>query len=189
MHGVVRTATPLMEAALDRARVLARDDAVAAALIPYLEHHAPEEAGHERWIIEDLRALGADPDEPGRRMPPATVATLVGAQHYWLRHHHPVALLGHMAVIEGHPPQPGFADRLRRATGLPADAFRTIARHEQLDTGHARELDETIDSLPLRPEHETIMGISALHTIESAVAVFDELSARFPAPPTEPGMP
>ncbi len=159
MHGVVRSATPLMDAALEQARRLAPDDPVAAALVPYLVHHAPEEAGHERWILEDLRALGADPDEPARRVPPASVATLVGAQYYWLRHHHPVALLGHMAVIEGHPPQPGFAGRLRRATDLPADAFRTIARHEQLDTSHARELVEVIDSLPLCAEHETMMGI------------------------------
>jgi hypothetical protein len=88
-------------------------------------------------------------------------------------------LLGHMAVIEGHPPQPGFADRLRLATGLAPEAFRTIARHEQLDTSHARELEEVIDSLPLRPEHEIIMGISALHTIERATVVFDQLHDRF----------
>ena len=180
MHGVVRSATPLMEAALEQARRLAPHDEVAAALVPYLTHHAPEEAGHERWILEDLEALGADPEDPARRMPPASVATLVGAQYYWLRHHHPVTLLGHMAVIEGHPPQPGFADRLRRATGLPHDAFRTIARHEQLDTSHARELVEIIDALPLRPEHETMMGVSALHTIESAIVVFDELAASGP---------
>ncbi len=182
MHGIVRSATPLMEAALDRARVLAPDDPVAAGLVPYLAHHAPEEAGHERWIIQDLEVLGRSGDDVIRQIPSASVATLVGAQYYWLRHHHPVSLLGHMAVIEGHPPKPGFAERLQRATGLPEDAFRTLSRHEELDTGHARELDEVIDSLPLRPEHETMLGISALHTIESAITVFDELHASLGQP-------
>jgi len=176
MHGIVRTATPLMEAACERARALSGDDPVAAALVPYFEHHSPEEAGHERWILEDLAALGRDPDEPLRTPPAPRVAELVGAQYYWLRHHHPVSLLGHMAVTEGRPPQPGFAERLRDATGLPADAFRTVARHEQLDAGHQDELYELIDSLPLRPEHETMMGISALHTVGAAVDVFDAIA-------------
>ena len=43
---------PLMEAALERARVLAQDDPVAAALADYLERHIPEEIHGE---------------EPGRR--------------------------------------------------------------------------------------------------------------------------
>lgn len=177
MHGIVRSATPLMETACQRARQLAAHDPVAAGLVPYLEHHAPEEAGHERWILEDLAALGRDPEEPLRVPPSARIAELVGAQYYWLRHHHPVSLLGHMAVVEGRPPQPGFAARLREATGYPESAFRTIARHEQLDAGHQDELYDLIDSLPLEPAHETMMGISALHTVGAAVDVFDALAA------------
>jgi len=183
VHGIVRSATPLMEAACDRARVLAPHDPVAAGLVPYLEHHAPEEAGHERWILEDLAALGRDPQEPLQTPPAPRVAELVGAQYYWLRHHHPVSLLGHMAVMEGRPPQPGFAARLRDATGYPEDAFRTVARHEQLDAGHQDELYELIDSLPLGTEHETMMGISALHTVSAAVDIFDALAQAADASP------
>jgi hypothetical protein len=32
--------------------------------------------------------------------PSANVAALVGAQYYWILHHHPVALLGYMATLE-----------------------------------------------------------------------------------------
>jgi hypothetical protein len=182
MHGVVRSAVPLLEAACERARALAPDDEVAAGLVPYLAHHAPEEAGHDRWLLQDLEALGGDPGEPLRRIPSTRVATLVGAQCYWLRHHHPVSLLGHMAFVEGYPPQPGFAERLRELTGYPAEAFRAIRRHERLDIGHRRELYETIDSLPLRPEHETLIGLSALHTMSSAIEVFEEIYAAVVAP-------
>jgi hypothetical protein len=182
MHGIVRSAVPLIEAAAERARELAPDDEVAALLAPYLAHHAPEEAGHDRWLLQDLEALGADPDEALRRTPSARVATLVGAQYYWLRHAHPVSLLGHMAVVEGYGPRPGFAQRLQELTGYPIEAFRAIKRHEKLDIAHRRELYETIDSLPLRPEHESLIGVSALHTMRAAVDVFDEVYAALGAP-------
>jgi Iron-containing redox enzyme len=175
MHGIVRTPVTLMEAALERARALAPDDEVAAGLVPYLAHHAPEEAGHDKWLLEDLEALGGDPLEALRRIPSARIATFVGAQYYWLRHHHPVSLLGHMAVVEGNPPQVGFSERLRELTGYPPEAFRAIRRHERLDIRHREELYEAIDSLPLRPEHETMIGISALHTVQAAIAVFEEI--------------
>jgi hypothetical protein len=174
MHGIVRSAVPLLEAARDRAREL--DDDVCALLAPYLARHAPEEAGHDVWLLEDLEALGADPVAAAARIPSPHVASLVGAQYYWLRHQHPVSILGHMAVVEGYPPQPGFADRLCELTGYPPEAFRALRRHEKLDIRHRRELYETIDALPLEPEHETLIGLSALHTVGAGVAVFEELA-------------
>jgi hypothetical protein len=181
MHMVVRSAAPLLEAALERSRALAGDDPVAAGLVPYFAHHAPEERGHDQWLLEDLEALGADPTEPWRRIPSARVATLVGAQYYWIFHHHPVALLGHMAIVEGYPPQVGFSDRLRELTGYPEDAFRALARHERLDIRHRRELHEAIDGLPLDDEHEAAIGLSALHTVLAAIELFEEIEAAVPA--------
>jgi hypothetical protein len=182
MHGVVRSAVPLMEAALERSRVLAAGgDEVAAGLAPYLEHHAPEEAGHDAWLLEDLAELGHDPEEARLRLPSPRVAELVGAQYYWLRHVHPVTLLGHMSFVEGHPPQPGFAARLQEATGYPREAFRAVRRHERLDIRHREELFETIDALPLDPRHEALIGMSALHTMNGAIAVFEEIAAAVPA--------
>ena len=181
LHMIVRSAAPLLESAAARCRALAPHDPVAAALAPYFEHHAPEERGHDEWLLEDLEALGGDPHEPWRRIPSTRVATLVGAQYYWLLHHHPVALLGHMAVIEGNPPQVGFADRLQALTGYPPDAFRAISRHERLDIRHRRELYEAIDALDLSAEHEAVMGLSALHTVLAAIDLMAEIRAAVPA--------
>jgi hypothetical protein len=181
MHGVVRSAVPLMETARARAEELAPDDPVAERLVPYLTHHAAEERGHDRWLLEDLEAAGGNPEEVLRRAPSPRVASLVGAQYYWIRHQHPVALLGHMAFVEGYPPEQGFAQRLRAATGHPSAAFRAIRRHERLDLRHREELFETVDGLPLVPEHETLLGLSALHTAYGAIEVFEEIHASPPA--------
>ncbi len=181
MHGITRSAAPLLEAAAERASALAPGDEVARALAPYLARHAREEKGHDGWVLEDLAALGADPDAALLLMPSARVANLMGAQYYWLRHHHPVCLLGHMAVVEGYPPPPGFAERLRTLTGCPEDAFRTIARHERIDVGHGQQLFAMIDQLPLRPEHETMLGVSALHTVHAIIDVLDEIHSAVAA--------
>jgi Iron-containing redox enzyme len=180
MHGIVRSATPLLLAASERARELAPCDEVAAGLTEYLARHAEEERGHDVWLLEDLEALGGDPAAAADAIPSARVATFVGAQYYWLRHKHPVALLGHMAVVEGYSPAPGFADRLQRLTGYPPAAFRAVRRHERLDIHHKRELYEIIDALPLQLEHEALIGISAIHTISAAIGVLDEIHSRAP---------
>ena len=82
--------------------------------------------------------------------------------------------------MEGYSPQPGFADRLQALTGYPSDGFRAVRRHERLDIRHKRELYETIDALPLRAAHESLMGLSGLHTMQAAVDVFGEILTAGP---------
>jgi len=179
MHMIVRAAVPLMRAALGQARAREGDDGVMESLAVYLERHVQEELGHDGWLEEDLRATGTDPRVLEQMVPSPRIATLVGAQYYWLHHHHPVALLGHIAAIESYPPPVGFAERLCTMTGYPPSAFRTIARHAVLDIRHRREFYEMIDELPLEREHEKVIGLSALHTVQAGVDVLLELHERF----------
>ena len=182
LHGAIRATVPLMDLALERAEALADTDPVAAGLARYLVRHRREEMGHDIWVREDLAAIGQDPDELLSAMPGPAVANLVGAQYYWIRHHHPIALLGHIAVLEGYPPSPELAGVLQARTGYPAEGFRTLRRHTVLDVRHRDELMQTVDALPLRPEHHTAIGVSALHTLQGAMDLFEVLLASEPAP-------
>ncbi|MEW1718236.1 iron-containing redox enzyme family protein [Streptomyces sp. NPDC093109] len=180
LHSMVRSTVPLMEAALDRSRALAAEgDPVAEVLVPYWTQHIREETGHDEWLRQDLAAIGRDPDEPLRRLPTATAATLVGAQYYWLFHYHPVCLLGHIAVVEGNPPAREVADLLSERSGLPLDGFRTLARHAALDIKHRDDLLRLVDTLPLTPVQETAIGLSALHTMDAVVQLFRDLADAF----------
>ena len=96
--------------------------------------------------------------------PPASVASLVGAQYYWVLHHHPIALLGYIALLEGNPPSPQSIDDLETRTGLPASAFRTMRLHATADPGHAEAFDRFIDALPLDDYQESLIAVSAAHT-------------------------
>lgn len=181
LHGAIRATVPLMDLAIEQAEALGAGDPVAAGLADYLRRHRREESGHDEWVREDLAAIGQDPDRLLSAMPAPAVANLVGAQYYWIRHHHPIALLGHIAVLEGYPPSPDLADVLQERTGYPAEGFRTLRRHTVLDVRHRDELLRTIDGLALTAEHQQVLGLSALHTLQGASELFELLLADGPA--------
>lgn len=176
-HAIIRATVPLTVAAKTRAAVAA--DPVCEALVDYLAEHVDEEDGHDAMLLEDLEILGVSPEAVFRRMPSPTVAQLVGAQYYWIEHHHPIAFLGFVAVMEGFPPTPSLIASLRARTGLPAAAFRTYEEHGRLDPGHRDHLDETLDSLALTLEHEEMIGLSALSTAALLPRTIDEILATW----------
>jgi hypothetical protein len=176
-HCVIRASVPLMETA--RAVAEARDDPVSAALGPYLAHHIPEELDHDEWLLGDLELLGRERAELLRRPPSPTVASLVGAQYYWIHHYHPVALLGYVGLLEGYPPSIPLIDALQAGSGYERAAFRTMIAHAELDPGHGAELDELLDSLPLTREQSAVIGLSAMHTVEQYTRAVEEILDEF----------
>jgi heme oxygenase-like protein len=174
-HCVIRASVPLMEAGVAEATTRADSDPVAAAVATYLEHHIPEELDHDAWLLDDLEVLGRPREEVLARLPSATVASLVGAQYYWMLHYHPVAVLGYIGVLEGHPPSPQMIDELEARTGYPREAFRTVAAHAELDPSHGDELFELIDSLALTREQAGVMGLSAMHTVDLYARALEEI--------------
>lgn len=158
---------PLMEAALERARLLAPKDPVAAGLADYLERHIPEEIHGEepgRAALEDLEAVGVDTVALRAGPLPEKLAALIGSQFFWISHSHPVAILGFLELESYHPHAP-YIERLIETTGLPRDGFRLLLLHADLDVGHAEELHRVLDSLPLEPQHERLVALSALQTM------------------------
>jgi hypothetical protein len=166
-YQLARAMVPLMETALDRSRELAPNDPVAEGLAEYLERHIPEEMhGDEPGgaALDDLEALGVDRLALQAQLPPPKMAALLGAQYFWIFHYHPVAILGFLHLEAYHPHRPSLEAFIER-TGLPRDGFRQLLLHAKLDAVHARELDRVLDSLPLEPRHEQLIGLSALQTV------------------------
>ena len=178
MHGVVRASVPLMELAERRCADLGPADPVAAPFRRYLRRHAAEERGHDDWILDDLAALGADPAVPLTAPPPPAVARLVGPQYYWTVHHHPVALLGYIAVLEGNAPATALAGWIVSRTGLPDAGLRTVREHAALDAGHTDAVFDLLDALPLTAGQIAIVTTSALSTVDALVTLYGYLSGR-----------
>lgn len=180
VHTMIRASVPMMRAAAAAARRLP-DDPVAEPLAAYYEQHAREETDHDEWLLDDLEALGHRRDEVLSRLPSATVAALVGSYYYWIHHVHPAAFLAYLAVLEGNPPEVEQLEDVRRRTGLPREAFRTLLKHAQLDPHHRDDLNDTLDALELTPALHALLGVAAFHTVESVAEAMEEVLVRFPA--------
>jgi hypothetical protein len=178
LHGIVAASTPVMEQASHEAARLAASDPIAARLAPYLLEHAEEERGHDEWILDDLERLGIDRERVAARLPYPSVATLVGAQYYWARHAHPVAMLGYLAVLEN-PAAPEFLESVAARTGIPHSSMSTLLRHARLDVGHVAEFDRMLDTLPLSEQHRDIMTTSAIAAVSYLDAFFADVLERF----------
>lgn len=169
----MRATLPLLEAAAVRARALA--DPLSVELLPYLLQHADEERGHDDWLLEDMEGLGIARGEVLARLPPPDVAAMIGAQYYFIAHAHPVALLGCFAVLEGSPlTEPDVAGLAERAS-IPRPLLRTLDKHALLDPHHRDDLDALLDRLPLEPQHEALLGLSALTVVEQLGGILERL--------------
>jgi hypothetical protein len=174
MHTVVRASVPLMETAVQRCATLSSDP-LGPPLRDYLRRHIREERGHDAWVRADLEALAAGASAVVDGIPPPSVAAMVGAQYYWVLHHHPVCVLGYIAVLEGYPPAPSLAGYIAERTGCPDTALRTLRAHAALDVQHGAAVYRLLDTLELSPARQAEVGLSALHTVRSAARVLTEI--------------
>jgi hypothetical protein len=175
-HCIARASIPLMQTARERALSIGNEDPVGAVLARYLEGHIVEEMDHDEWFLEDLEALGWDRSTVLARPPSATVASMVGAQYYWVLHYHPVALLGFLTALESHPPSRSLIDELISRTGHPPRAFRTLIEHADLDPHHEEELNVLLDDLSLTREQSTVLGLSGIHTLHMTAVSIEEIA-------------
>jgi hypothetical protein len=178
LHCLIRASVPLMETARARALELAPGDAVAAGLANYLDGHIDEERDHDEWLLDDLEVIGVPRADVLGRPPSPTVASAVGAQYYWVLHHHPVALLGWIGLLEGYPPDPATIDGIQARTGYPDEAFRTLRAHAELDQEHGDELFEALDALPLSEAHATAIGLNGMWSLHLLATAIGEVADR-----------
>jgi Iron-containing redox enzyme len=183
MHSEVRATVPLLVAAEQQAvELAARGDAVAGAMVGWLQLHTREEHDHANWILDDYARVGGDPEALVVRPGSPTIAALVGSVYYWSLHAHPVAILGYCAVLEGYPPSGTFIGQLIRATGFSEKAFATLRHHSTIDVRHGGEVFELIDRLPLGARQKAVIGMTALQTADLLIVAGDELLGSLDAP-------
>jgi Iron-containing redox enzyme len=112
-------------------------------LATYYRSHLDEERDHVKWVREDLKSVGVNvPAE----LPGNLAMAMAGSQYYLLKHAHPAALLGYMAVLEGDPTPLETIDFLEQAYGKQLLRFARI--HATKDLEHRKDLFEVIDNAP-----------------------------------------
>jgi pyrroloquinoline quinone (PQQ) biosynthesis protein C len=123
------------------------DERYQSALFGYMA----EERGHEKWILDDIRALGGDADAVRDGEPGAACRIMVGYSYYAIERVSPYAFLGSVHVLEGMSIllADRVADAMRRSLGLAGDLGLSYLRsHGSLDHEHVaffRSLVEGFD--------------------------------------------
>jgi len=178
LYSLVSCSVPLMQSAFERASELSASDPLAAVTAAYLEQHIQEESHHDEWLLNDLVAAGMNRATLVRRAPGTGVARLVGAQYCWIRHAHPAALFGYLAVIEGNPPLPQHLEEIQLLTKYPPETFRCLHLHAADDVEHLNELRSTISRLPLSGDKAALISMSAFATMDGLVSILGELTKQ-----------
>jgi len=174
LHRVMQGGITLMRVARDQALTLPNDP-VASIIAPYLQQHIDEEKDHCAWLLDDIETLDIAPQQVAEATPLTSVVSLLGAQYFWALNIHPVSVFGYLIVLEGYAPIAEQLESIRIRTGLPGTAFRCLIAHADNDPHHLADLNHTLDSMPLSPEQQEYVALSAFHTIDAVASVFEEL--------------
>ncbi len=150
------------------------DEWLQDALVEYLN----EERGHEKWILDDIRALGGDAQAVANGKPGRACQVMVGYAYYAIQWISPYSLLGMVHVLEGLSVM--LADRLAKAVqgalGLEGGAgFSYLRSHGGLDVEHVAFFKDLVDGIEDEKTQNIIIDAARL-MYSLYGAIFEELA-------------
>ena len=111
------------------------DEAYQDALVEYME----EERGHEKWILNDIDAMGGSATAVRDGVPGIACQVMVGYTYYAIEWLSPYAMLGSVHVLEGMSTMLAdkAADAIQRSLAHRGkDGFSYLRSHGALDIEH-----------------------------------------------------
>lgn len=141
-HHVSHTVPLLMACG---SRLSARQEWLRNAMAEYIE----EELGHQEWILNDLRACGADAEAIREGQPAMATELMVSTMYDRINRLNPVSMLGMVFVLEGTSTvlATQAAGSLKQSLGLPAKAFSYLTSHGALDLEHMKFFEQLVNRL------------------------------------------
>ena len=130
----VRHTTPLLMACGSR---LSREQQwLQGAIAEYIE----EEIGHDEWILNDIRACGADADAVRDGLPNEATEVMVAYAYHQIERNNPLGFFGMVQVLEGTSVALATiaAAAIQGSLGLPEGAFSYLRSHGSLDQEHVK---------------------------------------------------
>ncbi len=118
------------------ARLPERLEWLRAAMGTYIQ----EETGHQEWILNDIRACGADAEAVRNGRPGLAAELLVAYAYDTISRGNPAGFLGMVLVLEDTSTAVALhaAAALRDSLKLPPAAFTYLTSHGELDQEHTR---------------------------------------------------
>ncbi|KJY82879.1 long-chain fatty acid--CoA ligase [Vibrio galatheae] len=148
-------------------RLSAEYEWVREALAEYIE----EEKGHQEWILNDIKACGADAEQVRNNIGQGCVGQAIELMVAYLYHNidrqNPLALFGMVWVLEGTSVGIGgqMAQIIQTRLELPAEAMTYLVSHSVLDQSHLQFFEQLMNKITDPRDQQVI--------IDSANMVFD----------------
>jgi thiaminase len=169
-HHVKHTVPLLMACG---ARLPERLEWLRAAIAEYIQ----EEIGHEQWILDDIRACGADAEAVRRGSPNLATELMVAYVYDRIARHNPVSFFGMVNVLEGTSIE--LASRaagiIQDRLGLPPAAFSYLNSHGSLDLEHIELFKGLMNRLDDAGDRDAVV-----HTARVVYRLYGDLFRSLP---------
>jgi pyrroloquinoline quinone (PQQ) biosynthesis protein C len=172
-HHVKHTVPLLM---LCGARLPERYEWLREAMAEYIE----EELGHQEWILNDIKACGADSEAVRNGKSGMATELMVAYAYDMITRVNPVGFLGMVLVLEGTSVEVATraGGAIKQSLGLSDNAFTYLTSHGSLDVGHTDFYAKLVDRITDPAELECLIS-SAKVFYKLYGDIFRELAARF----------
>jgi pyrroloquinoline quinone (PQQ) biosynthesis protein C len=114
-----------------------------------MDEYVEEEHGHEEWILDDIRACGADAEAVRHGQPSHATEVMVAYAYDTIARRNPLGFFGMVHVLEGTSVSLALlaADSIQRPLGLPDAAFSYLRSHGTLDQEHTAHFALLMDQI------------------------------------------
>lgn len=141
-HHVKHTVPLLM---LTGSKISAKDEWLRTAMAEYIE----EEIGHEKWILNDIKACGGDAVVVSQSEPSFATELMISFAYDSINRINPLCFLGMVHVLEGTSVQLAThaANSIKQSLNLPQKAFSYLISHGDLDQDHQKFFEDLVNRL------------------------------------------
>ena len=169
-HHVKHTVPLLMACG---ARLPERLEWLRGAVAEYVE----EEYGHQEWVLNDIRACGADPEAVRRGQPNLPTELMVSYVYDRIARDNPVSFFGMVNVLEGTSIALATqaAGVIQERLQLPAQAFSYLTSHGSLDIGHVEFFRKLMDRLDDPADQAAV-----IHTAKVVYRLYGDMFRSLP---------
>ena len=144
-----------------------------------LDEYVEEELGHDQWILDDLRACGADADEVHNGPPDHATEVMVAYAYDTIHRGNPVGFFGMVHVLEGTSVSLALmaADQIQNSLGLPDAAFSYLRSHGTLDREHTAHFELLMNRVGDPGDQDAIV-----HAARAFYRLYGEVFRSLPLP-------
>ncbi|MDO9436767.1 TenA family transcriptional regulator [Hydrogenophaga sp.] len=114
-----------------------------------MDEYIDEETGHDEWILNDIRACGADADAVRHGQPGHAAEVMVAYAYDTIARRNPLGFFGMVHVLEGTSVSLALlaADSIQKPLQLPDAAFSYLRSHGTLDQEHTAHFELLMEQI------------------------------------------